>query len=98
MNFVGRPQLLEQGRGQERALRGRHARPAHRRLDAPTRSTPTGLGNPAAGAGYTIVHVGEELRDPDDGDLLGYIGHYAGTGEVIQTTGAVVPGSSRSST
>ena len=51
-----------------------------------------GLGKPAAGARYTIMQVGEELRDPDDGDLLGYIGYYAGTGEVIQSTGAVVPG------
>ncbi len=51
-----------------------------------------GLENPATGSRYNIVHVGEELRDPDDGDLLGYIGHFAGVGVVIQATGAVVPG------
>jgi len=28
---------------------------------------------------FTVVHVGEELRDPDDGDLLGYMAFYAGT-------------------
>jgi hypothetical protein len=41
---------------------------------------------------YNIINVGEQLRDPDDGDLLGYIGHFAGLGEVIQSSGAVVPG------
>jgi hypothetical protein len=50
-----------------------------------------GLEDPAAGTRYNIMAVGEELRDPDDGDLLGYIGHFAALGEVIQTTGAVVP-------
>ena len=51
-----------------------------------------GLDNPAAGMRYNIINVGEELRDPDDGDLLGYIGHFAALGEVIQSSGAVVPG------
>ena len=50
------------------------------------------LDNPAAGTRYNIINVGDELRDPDDGDLLGYIGHFAGLGEVIQSSGAVVPG------
>jgi hypothetical protein len=45
-----------------------------------------GLGTPAEGERFNFVHVGEKLIDPDDGDLLGYIGHYAGTGRVIQTT------------
>ena len=47
-----------------------------------------GLENPAPGTEYTIVHPGMELRDPDDGDLLGYVGHYAGTTRVIATTDA----------
>jgi len=51
-----------------------------------------GLKDPAVGTRYNIMAVGEELRDPDDGDLLGYIGHFAGLGEVLQTSGAVVPG------
>ena len=50
------------------------------------------LGKPQPGSMYTIVHVGEELRDPDDGDRLGYVGYYAATGAVIQTSGAVIPG------
>jgi hypothetical protein len=51
-----------------------------------------GLDDPPAGMRYNIINVGEQLRDPDDGDLLGYIGHFAGLGEVIQSSGAVVPG------
>jgi hypothetical protein len=46
-----------------------------------------GLGNAPPGTRYTVVHVGDELRDPDDGDLLGYMGLYAATVEVIDTTG-----------
>lgn len=45
-----------------------------------------GLDNPAPGTEFSVVHPGDELRDPDDGDRLGYIGLYAGTGKVITTT------------
>jgi len=38
-------------------------------------------GEPAAnGTRYSVVHVGEELRDPDNDDLLGYQGIYVGEG------------------
>jgi hypothetical protein len=38
-------------------------------------------GNPAAnGTRYSVVHVGDELRDPDDNDVLGYQGIYVGEG------------------
>ncbi|MFO1407649.1 MAG: LysM peptidoglycan-binding domain-containing protein [Steroidobacteraceae bacterium] len=47
-----------------------------------------GLGKPAPGTEFSVVHPGVELRDPDDGDLLGYVGHYAATGRVITTTDA----------
>ncbi len=30
--------------------------------------------------GYTVVHVGDKLRDPDDGDVVGYQGIYVGAG------------------
>ena len=33
---------------------------------------------------YSIYHVGDELKDPDDGDVLGYQGLYAGLGNVIR--------------
>ncbi len=44
------------------------------------------LGQPPAGARYTVLHPVEELRDPDDGDLLGYMTLWAGTAQVISTT------------
>jgi hypothetical protein len=34
------------------------------------------------GASYSVMHVGDELRDPDDGDLLGYEGIYVGAGTI----------------
>ena len=91
MDFVGRPGLLTRDDVRHKpyivGMRNRHivgstANEVYAR----------GLDNPAAGTRYNIMAVGDELRDPDDGDLLGYIGHYAGLGEVIQSTGAVVPG------
>ncbi len=32
------------------------------------------------GTRFSVVHVGEELRDPDDNDLIGYQGIYVGEG------------------
>ncbi len=32
------------------------------------------------GTRYNVVHVGEELRDPDDNDVIGYQGIYVGQG------------------
>ena len=92
MDFVGRPQLLDAKQVKDApyvmGMRDRH-------IVGSTENEiyAKGLGNPAPGSHFTIVHVGDELRDPDDGDRLGFIAHYAGTGAVIQTTGAVVPGS-----
>ncbi len=38
-------------------------------------------GRPSAnGTRFSIVHVGDELRDPDDNDLIGYHGIYVGEG------------------
>ena len=31
---------------------------------------------------YSVIHVGEQLRDPDNNDLLGYSGLYVGSGPV----------------
>jgi hypothetical protein len=45
-----------------------------------------GLENAPAGAEYAIVHPDRQLRDPDNGDLLGYLGIYAATVRVITTT------------
>ena len=32
------------------------------------------------GTRYSVIHVGEELRDPDDNDVIGYLGIYVGEG------------------
>ncbi|MEP7243932.1 MAG: LysM domain-containing protein [Gammaproteobacteria bacterium] len=37
-------------------------------------------------ARFSVIHVGEALRDPDDGDVVGYEGIYTATGEVVKTT------------
>jgi hypothetical protein len=91
MDFVGRPSLLDEDQVKDApyvvGMRDQHV------LGSTANEIyGKGLGQPAAGSRYNVVNVGDELRDPDDGDLLGYMGHWAGVGEVIQTTGAVVPG------
>jgi LysM repeat protein len=40
--------------------------------------------NAEQNARYAVVHVGNELRDPDDGALLGYEGIYTGTALVAR--------------
>jgi hypothetical protein len=47
-----------------------------------------GLGDPAPGSTYAVVHPGQPLRDPKDGKLLGYVGYFAGNAEVITNTNA----------
>jgi hypothetical protein len=37
------------------------------------------LGSAQANGRYSVVHVGDPLRDPDDGKILGYQGIYTGT-------------------
>ncbi len=40
-------------------------------------------GEPAPnGTRFSVVHVGDELRDPDDGDVIGYQGIYVGEGSL----------------
>jgi hypothetical protein len=34
---------------------------------------------------YSVVHIGEKLRDPDDGDVLGYEGVYVADGRISRT-------------
>ena len=87
MNFVQRPGLLTAKQVKKApyvvGFRGRHI------VGSSTNEIYVkGLENPPAGNEYTIVHPGVELRDPDDGDLLGYVGHYAATARVITTTDA----------
>jgi hypothetical protein len=92
MDFVGRPTLIDQSQV-KRVPYIVGVRDHHIVGTTENEVYAAGLGEPPAGARFTIVNIGDELVDPDDGDRLGYIGHWAGTGEVIQSTGAVVPGS-----
>ncbi len=44
-----------------------------------------GLENAAVDGRYSVIHVGEPLRDPENRDILGYHGLYVGSGAVSQT-------------
>jgi LysM repeat protein len=37
-----------------------------------------------AGTEYSVVHLGEELVDPDDNEVIGYEGIYVGQGRIVQ--------------
>jgi hypothetical protein len=39
-------------------------------------------GDVSDSTGYSVVHIGSQLRDPDDGDVLGYEGIYVADGDV----------------
>ena len=85
MNFVGHPSLLTERQVTQGpyvvGFRGGHIVGA-----GISEFYATGLDNATPGTEYSVVHPDVELRDPDDGDRLGYIGVYAGTGRVISTT------------
>jgi hypothetical protein len=87
MDFVGRPSLLDEDTVKEQpyviGFRDRHIIGSDQ-----NEIYATGLEPVPLDSRYNIVHVGEELHDPDDGDLLGYIGHYAGTARVIEAAKA----------
>jgi hypothetical protein len=91
MDFVGRPRLLDKDAIKDApyvvGMRDRHIVGSDY-----NEVYGRGLENPAPGTRYNIINVGRELRDPDDGDLLGYMGNFAGVGAVVQNTGAVIPG------
>jgi hypothetical protein len=91
MDFAGRPSVIDKSQLKDApyvvGMRDRHiVGSSHNEIYG------RGLESPAPGTRFNIVNVGEALRDPDDGDLLGYMGNFAGVGEVLQSTGAVVPG------
>ena len=43
------------------------------------------FGDAKVGNRYSFYHVGDELKDPDDGDVLGYQGLYTGDADVRRT-------------
>jgi hypothetical protein len=43
-----------------------------------------GLGAASPGMRYTVIHIGDAMRDPDDNSVLGYNGIYTGSGRVTR--------------
>jgi hypothetical protein len=80
--FLERPSLLtkEQIREAPRVLA---LRDKHMVGGAGVEAYIRGLKGGAVNQRYNIVHVGEEIRDPDDGDLLGYQGIYTATAVLV---------------
>jgi hypothetical protein len=84
-SFMGRPTLLSKDQVKEApyvvAMRDSHMIGA-----IGNEVYARGIGQAALDTRYSIVHVEEELRDPDNNSLLGYSGMYVGSGPV-QTEG-----------
>ena len=82
--FLERPSLLtkEQIREAPRVLAFRDK---HMIGGAGIEAYIRGLEDGAINQRYSVVHVGDEIRDPDDGDVLGYQGVYTATAVVLNT-------------
>lgn len=80
--FLERPSLLtkEQIREAPRVLAFRDK---HMVGGAGIQAYIRGLDGGSANQRYNVVHVGEEIHDPDDGDLLGYQGIYTATAVLL---------------
>lgn len=75
--FMQRPAVLsaEQVKGAPYVAHGRD----HRLISASGQEVYVRrLGDAAPGTRYNVYHVGDELKDPDDGDVLGYQGLFTG--------------------
>ena len=42
-----------------------------------------GLSGAQQNSRYSVVHIGDEIRDPDDGDVIGYQGTYTATAVIV---------------
>jgi hypothetical protein len=82
--FLERPSLLtrEQIREAPRVLAFRDR---HMIGGAGIEAYVRGLEDGQVNQRFNVVHVGDEIRDPDDGDLLGYQGVYTATAVVLST-------------
>jgi hypothetical protein len=79
--FMQRPAVLseEQVRGAPYVAHGRD----HRLVSAAGQEVYVRrLGSAALGSRYSVYHVGDELKDPDDGDVLGYQGLFTGEADL----------------
>jgi LysM repeat protein len=82
--FMGRPTLLDKTQVKSGpyivAMRDNHMVGA-----AGNEVYARGLAGAAVDGRYSIIHVGEPLRDPETRDILGYHGLYVGSGAVATT-------------
>jgi hypothetical protein len=79
--FMSRPAVLaaEQVKGAPYVAYGRD----HRMISAVGNDVYVRrMSSAPAGSRYSIYHVGDELKDPDDGDVLGYQGVFTGEGDL----------------
>jgi len=83
-SFTGRPTLLDKDQVKSApyivAFRNEHTLAA-----TGNELYARGIGNAPADARYSIIHIEEPLRDPDNNALLGYEGVYVGSGPVATT-------------
>jgi hypothetical protein len=82
--FLERPSLLTKDQIRE-APRVLAFRDRHMVGGAGIEAYIRGLDGGSVNQRYNVVHVGEEIRDPDDGDLLGYQGVYTSTAVLLAT-------------
>jgi LysM repeat protein len=80
--FLERPSLLTRDQIRE-APRVLAFRDKHMIGGAGIEAYIRGLDGGTVNQRYNVVHVGEEIRDPDDGDLLGYQGVYTSTAVLL---------------
>lgn len=83
-SFMGRPTLLD-GEQVKTAPYVVALRDGHVIGAAGNEIYAKGIGNAAADARYSVIHVEEKLFDPDTRELLGYSGMYVGSGPVATT-------------
>jgi LysM repeat protein len=83
-SFMGRPTLLDKDQVKNApyvvAMRDGHLIGA-----SGNEIYARGLKDAAADARYSVIHVEEQLRDPENNDLLGYSGMYVGSGPIATT-------------
>jgi LysM domain len=83
-SFMGRPTLLDR----DQVKKAPHLvamRDGHIIGGSGNEVYARGIGDATADSRYSIIHIEEELRDPDNNDLLGYTGIYVGSGPVVTT-------------
>ena len=83
-SFMGRPTLLD-GDQVKRAPYVVAMRDEHIIGATGNELYARGIADAPADARYSVIHVEEKLRDPDNNDVLGYSGMYVGSGPVATT-------------